>query len=69
VLGVKPAYRGRGIESMMLAEGLKVGFKAGLRAAEASWVLEDNIKSRRVTETFGGKPYKTYRLYDREVPP
>jgi len=69
VLGVKPAYRGRGIESMMLAEGLKVGFKAGLVAAEASWVLEDNIKSRRVTETFGGKPYKTYRLYDREVGP
>jgi ribosomal protein S18 acetylase RimI-like enzyme len=67
VLGVKPDYRARGIESMMLAEGLKVGFKAGFRAAEASWVLEDNVMSRRVTETFGGKPYKTYRLYAQEI--
>lgn len=66
-LGVKEGYRNRGLESLMLAEGLKVGFKIGFTAAEASWVLEDNIKMRRVIEAFNGRPYKTYRIYKRDV--
>ncbi|HNQ87015.1 MAG TPA: N-acetyltransferase [Verrucomicrobiota bacterium] len=66
-LGVVEGYRGRGLEAVMLAEGLKVGFRIGFTAAEASWVLEDNVRMRRVIEVFGAKPYKTYRIYEREV--
>ncbi len=66
-LGVKEGYRGRGIESVMLAEGLKVGFAAGFQACEASWVLEDNVNMRRVIELFGARPYKTYRLYQKDL--
>ena len=51
----------------MLVEGLKVGFEAGFRESEASWILEDNLMMRRILETIGGKAYKTYRIYERNL--
>jgi ribosomal protein S18 acetylase RimI-like enzyme len=66
-LGVKEKYRNRGLEAVMLTEGFKTGFKVGFKDAEASWVLEDNVRMCRLLEVFGGKMYKTYRLYEREV--
>jgi GNAT superfamily N-acetyltransferase len=66
-LGVRAKYRGRGIEAAMLAEGLRTGFRLGFRSIEASWILEDNTAVQRVIELFGGKPYKTYRVYERPL--
>ncbi len=66
-LGVKDKYRGKGLESAMLIEGLKVGIKAGVRESEASWILEDNVMMCRLLETIGGRVYKTYRIYERRV--
>ena len=66
-LGVKEKYQGRGIESAMLSEGLRTGFKLGFRSVEASWILEDNVAVQRLIELFGGKPYKTYRIYERAL--
>lgn len=68
-LGVKDAHRGRGLESVMLFEGLQTGFRTGIRTAEASWILEDNVPMRRVLEVFGARKYKTYRIYERPVTP
>jgi GNAT superfamily N-acetyltransferase len=67
VLGVKERFRNRGIEAAMLAEGLKTGARAGFTECEASWVLEENEKVRRVIELFGGTPYKIYRLYETHL--
>lgn len=67
-LGVIDGYRGKGLESAMLIEGLRVGFEAGVRESEASWILEDNLGMRRVLEAIGGVAYKTYRLYECQVP-
>lgn len=64
-LGVKQAWRGRGLEAVMLFEGLRAGFQAGFVEAEASWILEDNVMMRRMLEVFGATPYKIYRLYER----
>ena len=55
------------MESVMLFEGLRVGFGLGFTEAEASWILEDNVMMRRLLETIGGKVYKTYRIYERTV--
>jgi ribosomal protein S18 acetylase RimI-like enzyme len=66
-LGVKPAYRGRGIEAAMLTLGLRTGFQLGFRAVESSWILEDNTAVQRLIELFGGTVYKTYRIYERPV--
>jgi GNAT superfamily N-acetyltransferase len=66
-LGVIERYRGKGLESVMLFEGLKVGFDIGLTEAEASWILEDNTMMCRLMEVYGGRVYKTYRLYERDL--
>lgn len=66
-LGVKDKYRSKGLESALLIEGLKVGFEAGVRESEASWILEDNVMMCRVLEAIGGRPYKKYRIYERQV--
>lgn len=66
-LGVKTRYQGRGIEASMLAAGLRTGFELGFRTIEASWILEDNLAVQRLIELFGGKPYKTYRIYERTL--
>jgi len=66
-LGVKEKYRAKGLESAMLIEGLRVGRDAGVRESEASWILEDNVMMCRVLEAIGGRPYKTYRIYERQI--
>lgn len=66
-LGVKDRFRGKGLEAVMLFEGLKVGFNLGFTEAEASWILEDNVMMCRLLETVGGKVYKTYRIYERAI--
>ncbi len=66
-LGVKEKHRLRGLESALLIEGLKVGFKLGVRESEASWILEDNVMMCRMLEAIGGRVYKRYRIYEREL--
>ncbi len=66
-LGVKQNYRNRGLEAVMLTEGFNTGARVGFTEAEASWILEDNVAMCRLLETFGGRPYRTYRLYEREL--
>lgn len=66
-LGVSREFRGRGIESAMLADAIRKGAALGYQEAEAGWVLEDNLKSSRVIEAVGGARNKTYRLYDRSL--
>ena len=66
-LGVKEKYRGKGLESALLIEGLRVGFEAGVRESEASWILEDNIMMCRMLEAIGGRVYKRYRIYEKGV--
>jgi hypothetical protein len=66
-LGVTEKYRAKGLESAMLIEGLKVGINAGVTESEASWILEDNVMMCRMLEAIGGRVYKTYRLYERQV--
>ena len=66
-LGVKEKHRGKGLESAMLIEGLKVGIAAGVTESEASWILEDNRMMCRVLEGMGGRVYKRYRLYEKAL--
>jgi ribosomal protein S18 acetylase RimI-like enzyme len=66
-LGVKEKYRGKGLETAMLIEGLKTGFDAGVTESEASWILEDNVMMCRMLEAIGGKVYKKYRIYEKAI--
>jgi hypothetical protein len=66
-LGMKEKYRSKGLESVLLIEGLRVGMEAGVTESEASWILEDNVAMCRVLEAIGGKVYKRYRIYERAI--
>lgn len=40
-----------------------------MEALEFSWILEDNRPVQRLIEMIGGKIEKTYRIYERPLPP
>ncbi len=66
-LGVKAGYRNRGLEAVMLAESYRAAIKMGFTDIESSWILENNTMMCRIIETFGGRVYKTYRLYEKDI--
>jgi hypothetical protein len=37
------------------------------KRSELSWIYEDNMPSRKLTEASGGKIYKTYRIYEKTL--
>jgi len=39
----------------------------GTKCGELSWFFEDNRPVRRIIEMLGAKPYKTYRLYQKDL--
>ena len=39
----------------------------GVEECEMSWILEDNHRMRHIIEELGGRPYKTYRIYEKPV--
>jgi hypothetical protein len=41
--------------------------RRGTTQGELSWILEDNRPTRRIIEMYGAKPYKTYRLYAKDL--
>jgi GNAT superfamily N-acetyltransferase len=41
--------------------------KKGYQTVEYSWILEDNVKSRKSAEHGGGKVYRTYRVYEKAL--
>lgn len=39
----------------------------GIKEVELSWILEDNWGMRNIIESIGGRVYKTYRMYSRQL--
>jgi GNAT superfamily N-acetyltransferase len=63
IMGVIKEYRHKGIEAVMYEKGLKNALKLGFKNCELSWVLEDNIMTRRSAEMMKGRIYKKYAIY------
>jgi hypothetical protein len=63
VMGVMKEYRHKGIEAVMYEKGLKNALKLGYKHCELSWVLEDNVMTRRGAEMMNGRIYKKYAIY------
>ena len=66
-LGVREEFRRRGIETVFYIKTLEAARRLGYVGGELSWTLEDNHLINRAIETMGGRRYKTYRIYDREL--
>jgi hypothetical protein len=60
LLGAALAYR-------VIGEIQDGAIKCGIKELELSWVLEDNHGIRDIIEDGGGRKYKTYRIYNKEL--
>ena len=67
LLGIKPEYRGKGIDALLFQIAARALIKNGFIMAEISWVLEDNWTVLRMTKRLGGTPYKRYRIYELPI--
>ena len=68
VLGVVPGYRKRGVAESLVEQTMRRGFeKFDYQGAELSWTLEDNTLVNRMIERVGGRRYKTYRIYSKQL--
>ncbi len=69
VMGVVKEYRKRGIDAVFYVDTYKNGVQHGFTEGEMSWVLEDNDMTNRSIEMFGGRLYRRYRLYEKQITP
>jgi GNAT superfamily N-acetyltransferase len=67
LLGVKEKFRNRGIEGILLGEGLRVAVETGYKWCEYSWILEENELTKRLVRLMDGELYKTYRIYEKPL--
>ena len=66
-LGVKADHRKRGIEGILVGEGLQKSLEIGYKWCEYSWILEDNELTKRMVRLMDGELYKVYRIYEKEI--
>lgn len=67
LLGIKKEYRNRGVDALLFREGFNGIKRGGYKRVEFSWILEDNIPVQRIVEMVGGRLYKRYRIYEKEI--
>ncbi len=63
-LGVRKAFRNKGLELLLSLHSLEAGRKRGYHGGELSWTLEDNHAINSFIEKLGGRLYKRYRIYE-----
>jgi GNAT superfamily N-acetyltransferase len=66
-LGLKPGFRGMGVDAMLYLRLWQEAPKQGYSLVECSWILEDNWPMRRGLERIGARRYKTYRIYEKAL--
>jgi GNAT superfamily N-acetyltransferase len=67
-LGVLPEFRGQGVDALMYMATVEAGLRKGYENVEMSWILENNDMMNRAIRLFGGEVYKTYRVYEKDLP-
>jgi len=66
-LGVTPAFRGKGLDALLILEMFRCLNAGGIFSGECSWILEDNMGMRHALERIGAYPCKTYRVYEKRL--
>jgi len=67
IMGILKEYRLTGIPVLLFMETAKAARKLGFEWCETSWNLEDNHLINKFDETIGGRLYKKYRIYEKEI--
>ena len=66
-LGIKHAHQDVGLGAVLYLDVWQNGMNLGYKAAEMSWILENNEPMNWAIQALGGKVYKTYRLYTKNL--
>ncbi len=72
LMGVLRKYQGSlagaAISLCLIRDVIKQTLQTSMKQVELSWILEDNIAMNRIIEGLGATPYKTYRIFERDIP-
>lgn len=64
---IKEPYRGLGIDSLVSYRILESATKAGMEFIDSHLILENNKRMRAEVERIGGKMYKRFRIFYKEL--
>lgn len=64
-MGIKPEYRNKGVDAALYFHAFNAMVAYGAEYGESGWILEHNDGMIRIAESFGAKPDKVYRFYER----
>jgi hypothetical protein len=71
MMGVRQRYQNSRLAAalaVMVVEACTApAVRRGVLTAEMSWILDDNLGMRNIIESLGGKVYKRYRIYGKEL--
>ena len=71
LMGVRRQYHdsllGAALAFSIIGAVQQPAINRGVKEVELSWILEDNMGMRNIIESIGGRAYKTYRMYSREL--
>lgn len=67
LLGIRPEYRNKGVDALLIREAFRGIKKGGYTQIEFSWVLEENIPIQRIIGMADGILYKNYRVYEKSL--
>jgi GNAT superfamily N-acetyltransferase len=65
--GIRPQWRRIGVDALLFDEVFSYAIPRGYRQGEPSMLLEDNVLILRPSTSMAGRPYKRWRIYEREV--
>lgn len=66
-LGVKRKFHNLGFDSLLYYESFMGARRLGYTRGEVSWILEDNVAIIRPILMWGGRLYKTYRVFQKSI--
>jgi hypothetical protein len=64
---IKKEHRNKGLDAVMAITLLKAAIKAGLKVIDSHLILADNTKMLAEMNRVGGRIYKRYRIYKRDI--
>jgi len=67
LMGIRPAFQGKGLDSMLVLNTIENGPPNGFDACEMSWVLDTNDRLKNHVEQLGGVKDKEYALFELEM--
>ncbi len=67
LLGIKAAYRGQGIDTLLFLETHRAAQRLGWTSGQIGWTLEDNFRVNSAIKSMGGQPIATYRVYQKAL--